>query len=179
MDTSITPAVTAEDVYEGGEFVDTPPGTYTMALVQTAKSGANMLRVKKAANGTKKLEVFFKHAEDSASKRYKGIKYSAKLEGVDKNNKPLARQVAELLIALGVEKADAINVANRANGSEIRELESFDSLGEDEQWKGVSAAIVINGDTVDLSGREAIVKVETNTFNGRTTNQAKAVYKAS
>lgn len=170
-DESINPIVSEDDIFEGATsgsttYAPTPVGSYRMAL-------AGNLTVKKTKAGEKKLVAFFKHTE---AKGLKGVNLEAMLEGVDKNGNAKSRAVAQLLYALGVSKTDAAAVANRTNGSEIRELESFDSLSAEEQWKGVPAAIIINGDTVDLKGREASIKVEAG-FKDPAKTVGKAAYK--
>lgn len=163
-DDFITPQIRAEDIYEGKEFEATPPGVYRMAL-------AGNLRIKKTKDGKRKLAVFFKHTDPIARSRYAGVNGAVMLEGTDKNGAPLARQFGSLLTALGVAKEDVVG-----GKVSVSALSSLADLPEDEQWKGVDAAITINGDTVDLTGREASVKVSANTFNGKTTMRADAFY---
>lgn len=162
----ITPVIAAEDIYEGNApaaFEDTAPGTYRMALTAG-------LRVKKTKAGQRKLDVFFKHA-DAANAGKNGVRGSAMLEGIDKNGRSMARQFGDLLNALGVAKEDITG-----GKASVALLSSFESLPEAEQWKGVPAAITINGDVIDLTGRECIVKVVASTYNGKTTIKADGFY---
>lgn len=168
---SISPIVTEDDIFEGNgegtrEYTKTPVGTYRMAL-------AGELRIKKTQAGERKLVAFFKHTEQNS---FNGVNLDAMIEGTDKNGKAKSRAVAQLLFALGVSKSDAAAVANRTNGSGISEVESLDSVSADQQWKGVPAAIIINGDTVDLKGREASVKVEAG-FKDPAKTRGAAAYK--
>lgn len=162
----ITPSLEVADIYKSSskEFTNTPAGTYRMAV-------AGEPRVKTTEKGERKLEVFFKHTEADARSAYKGVNLSVMLEGVDKNGNPKAKQFGDLLAALGVSIDDIVG------GNSSVELTGVAEEGA--EWKGIPAAIVIRGDRADLTGREAIVKVEETTFNGKTSSRATAVYKAS
>jgi len=163
--------ITPSDIYEGGtkEFQTTPPGVYAMAL-------AGKLQVARTKDGKRKLKVFFKHTDEIAKKTYSGVNGSVLLEGLDKNGRPLVRQFADMLYALGVSKEDACTIANGQSDSGVIELAEIDDLPADEQWKGVEAMIQLNGDSLDLIESAVQVKVIANTYNGKTTARADAFY---
>lgn len=161
----ITPVLSQDDLYKGTgkEFEVTPPGTYRMAL-------AGELKVKTTEKGERKLEAFFKHVESANKAAYNGVNLSVMLEGVDKNGRPKAKQFGDFLQALGISSDDIVG----GNASVVTE----GSPEKGAEWKGVSAAVIVKGDRIDLFGREAIVKVEANTFNGKTNTRGVAIYKA-
>lgn len=168
MEDVITPSISAEDLYQGNNseassFSPTPAGTYRMAV-------AGSLKVKSTKAGERKLEVFFKHAEP-ANKRLNGVTLSAMLEGTDKNGRSKAKQFGDLLSALGIDSSDIVDGA-----ASVRILESAPA---GEEWKGALAQVTVRGDAIDLSGREAVVKVEESTYNGKTTTKATAAYRAN
>ncbi|GEM_PF-6253590 len=163
-DNTITPSLSADDIYTGNkkEFATTPAGTYRMAL-------AGELKVKKTMAGERKLQMFFKHA-DPENAGLKGVNLTVMLEGTDKNGRPKAKQFGDTLVALGVSAEDVT--------SGVVSVEQTGELEEGAEWKGASARISIRGDAVDLSGREAIIKVEETTFNGKTSVKGTAAYRA-
>ena len=159
---SITPSLSADDLYSGPERVATPVGTYRMAL-------AGELKIKKTAAGEKKLQMFFRHV-DQENKALKGVNLTVMLEGTDKNGRPKAKQFGDTLLALGIAAADITDGA-----VSVQQTGEFE---EGAEWKGASAQVLIRGDVVSLKDREAIIKVEESTFNGKTTTKATAAYKA-
>jgi hypothetical protein len=166
---TITPVIAADDLYQGSkkEFEATPPGSYRMALTDN-------IRVKRTKDGKQQLEVFMIHVDPTAKSRYKGVNFRAFLDGTDKNGKSLARQFGDLLTALGVAKSDIVGGAATVNV-----LGNLDEIPAEEQWKGVPAQIVINGDIANLTGREATVVVEASDYNGKTSFRANGIYPAS
>jgi len=163
MSDFIKPSLSADDIYEGKQFEETVPGVYQMAI-------AGNLRVRKTQKGDMKLEVFLKHVDPDNASRYKGVNGAVMLTGTDKNGKPLARQFGDLLHAIGFSKDDIT-----ADGTGVNLLGDLDTA----DWKGVSAAVAIRGDVVDLVGRECMVKVGANTFEGKTKIRADAFYPLS
>jgi hypothetical protein len=168
MEDIITPSLQASDIYqsnnsEASSFEPTPAGTYRMAV-------AGSLKVKTTKAGERKLEVFFKHVEP-ANKRLNGVSLSAMLEGTDKNGRPKAKQFGDLLSALGIDASDIVD-----GNASVKILEAAPS---GEEWKGALASVTIRGDQVELNGREAVVKVEESTFNGKTSTKATAAYRAN
>lgn len=166
---TITPVIATEDLYTGAkrEFEATPPGSYRMAL-------SNNIRVKRTKTGLAQLEVFMTHVDAAAKAKFKGVNYRVLLEGTDKNGRSNAKQFGDLLQALGVSKDDI------ANGKpSVNLLGSLEAIPSDEQWKGVPAAITINGDVADLTGREATVIVEASEYQGKVSYRANGIYAAS
>ena len=169
---TITPVIESDSLYSGEgrrEFEATPPGSYRMSLTSN-------IRVKRTKAGQAKLSAFFSHTDPVARGRYKGVEVTAMLEGTDKNGKSLARQFGDMLVALGISKADVL-----ANAATVRQDTTLSSIPEDEQWKGVPATILLNGDAINdsLVGREAIVIVEANEFNGKVNFRANGIYPAN
>ena len=164
MSDSITPVITAEELYTPAkkEYAETSPGLYRMAT-------AGSLKVSRSQAGNRRLEVFFKHTDEN-NKGLKGVNGKFNLEGQDKNGRSLARNFGDLLAALGVSR-EAIT----SGAVSVQTESSLDSIPADEQWKGVAANITINGDIADFSGKEVIAKVEAG-FGSSTKPRVGAVY---
>jgi hypothetical protein len=155
----ITPSFGEEDLYGGKEFEQTPPGSYKMVV--------NNLSVRKTKKGLKYLSVFLIHAEEDAKKRFNGVNGLCMLEGNDKNGKPLARQFGDFMTALGYDK-----VANKASYALLGDLDAAD-------WKGVGVTIAVSGEPVDLIGKEVLVRVTADTYEGKTKTRANSFYRIS
>jgi hypothetical protein len=158
----ITPTINSDEIYEGKSFEETIPGMYRMSIEN--------ISVRKTQKGDKKLSIFLIHTEEQNKKVYKGVNGTVMLEGVDKNGKPLARQFGDFLFALGFAKED-ISGGN-ATVALLGELDTAD-------WKGVGALVQIKGDAVDLKGKEVLVKVEADTWQGKTRTKATSFYRVN
>jgi hypothetical protein len=157
----ITPTINADEIFDGNhEFQVTEPGTYKMAVEN--------ISVRKTEKGLHKLAVFLVHTEEVAKKMYKGVNGTVMLEGVDKNGKSLARQLGDFLFALGFDKESIAD--GKTSVRMLGDLSTAD-------WKGVGAQIAIGGEAVDLKGRQVIVKVEADTYKGKTTCKATGFYR--
>lgn len=145
------PTVTAP---KKSEFQETPAGTYTMALQSLSLIQGE----------TNKLKAFFIHTGDNA-KMYKGVNYNINLDGTFEDGTPKAVKVSTLAYALGA-----------SEGSEIG-VDAIGSLEEGKEWAGAPAALFINGDRADFTGKLAGVVVEGYTYNGKSGVRAKAVFR--
>jgi hypothetical protein len=169
MSDTMEPTVTVEDIFEGREFEETPPGTYRMALK------TKNLRIRKTAKGDKKLELFLVHADDDCKAIYKGVNGFVMLTGTDKNGKALRRQFAQFLVAAGISKESLFEGSSLSDSVKAIELDDLDSA----DWKGVPARVEVRGEPIDLEGVELMVKVEANEYQGKTRTRAAAFYPIS
>ena len=169
MSDNIEPTVSEGDIYEGKEFVETVPGTYRMAL------NTKNLRVRKTKKGDRKLELFCVHADADNKSIYKGVNGFVMLTGTDKNGKALRRQFAQFLLACGLEKSAIFKDGQLSADVKVVELDDLDSA----DWKGVPARIELNGEPLDLDGKELTVKVEASTYEGKTKTRAAGFYPRS
>ena len=159
-DNVITPNIDTDAIYEGKSFEVTPPGIYRMAVEN--------ISVRKTEKGLKKLAIFLTHVEEQNRKLYKGVNGIAMLEGKDKNGEDLSRQLGDFLYQLGFSKDDIKTVTVSCLG----DLATAD-------WKGVGAVINVRGDAVDLKGKEVLVKVVADMWQGQVRSKAASFYRVS
>lgn len=170
---TVTP-LTLDDLSGGAEAKDfsrTPAGEYCMALQSVGT---------KTKNGVRNVTMFFKHVD--ASSGYKGVELNNALEGTftNKAGKQVSRALfaAKSLMALGISDADAVEIVNGANGSEIRTTGSADA-----DWKSAAARIVLRGDDItdSILGREVAATVEeyTSETSGKTYSSIKKISAAN
>jgi hypothetical protein len=162
----IEPTFNIDDILDPPDFVMTPPGMYKMKL--------DNLKLSTNRKGNKQLSAWWVHTE---AKTYNGVRASYALEGTDKNGNGMDRQTAEFLVRMGVPKealkAHQVSSPNKSfcNVQELSPLDEAD-------FKGVDCQILVNGEDVlpKLLGKEVQIKVEHNTFNGKTTARAANLY---
>lgn len=149
------------------DFERTPAGEYRMALASVGT---------KIKSGVRNVTLFFKHVDPASG--FKGVELNNALEGsfINKSGKSVSRALfaAKSLMALGINDADAVEIVNGANGSEIRTTGSTDA-----EWKSAAARIVLRGDDItdSILGREvqAVVEEYTNETTGKTYSSIKKI----